>query len=394
MNQQVSEMNQNEEGVDLGQVVDFLSEHWKKAAVGAVAGAVIGVGGWAVLAKYKAETVLVNSIVSSSSSSSSSSGSEVRAINFISWRVLQKNLPILASQLESNWQALGDANWWQKNVIPTYSLSKADTKDLAAISKDLQDSEGQTILSLTVNATGGTKEKALNRLDEATRFIREGSVYLLLKGQIIGYEAKLLNSDADLQKKITDTEVELKFLRDRAHNLESLRQRFPQNVAVGSQQIVDLKDSNAKYMPISTQLVAVNTDINNAEESLKRMRDQQAQMIVLGDYVAQARTLLEKETNGLKLSDGLLQIETEMRKTANKDDVNAQQILNDIRAQIVQVQARFTKGLESGSASYVSRTRPVLPMIGGVIGGAFAGLVYALVFGLLKKLKRRVRRVA
>ena len=375
----------DEQGIDLWQVVDFLSEHWKKAALGAVAGAVIGVGGWSVLASYKAETILVNSVVSNS---------EQRAINFISWRLLQKNLPILASQMDSGWSALESASWWQKNVVPTYSLSKADTKDLAAISKDLQDSEGQTILSLTVNASGSTKEKALSRLDEATRFIREGSVYLLLKGQIIGYEAKLLNGDADLQKRITDTEVELKFLRDRARNLEGLRQRFPQNVAVGSQQIVDLKDSNAKYMPISTQLVAVNTDINNAEESLKRMRDQQAQMVVLREYVAQARPQLEKETNGLKLAEGLLQIESQMRKAADAGDMNTQQILNDIRAQVVQVQARFTKGLESGSAPYVSRPGPVLPAVGGLLGGAIAALLYAMMRMMLAKLKTRVQRLA
>lgn len=387
MNQQLSDNNQNpNEGVDLGQVVDFLSEHWKKAAVGAVAGAVIGVAGWSVLASYKAETVLVNSVVSNSNS-------EQRAINFISWRVLQKNLPILASQKESGWSALESASWWQKNVVPTYSLSKADTKDLASISKELQDSEGQTILSLTVNANGSTKEKALGRLDEVTRFIREGSVYLLLKGQIIGYEAKLLNSDADLQKRITDTEVELKFLRDRARNLESLRQRFPQNVAVASQQIVDLKDSNAKFMPISTQLVAVNTDINNAEESLKRMHEQQAQMKVLNEFVTQARSLLDKESNGLRLADGLLQIETEMRKAAKPEDIVTQQILNDIRAQVVQVQARFTKGLESGSAPYVSRPGPVLPAVGGLLGGAFAGLLYAMTRMVLAKLKSRVRRL-
>lgn len=391
MNQQLSDNNQNpNEGVDLGQVVDFLSEHWKKAAVGAVAGAVIGVAGWSVLASYKAETVLVNSVVSNSNSNSNS---EQRAINFISWRVLQKNLPILASQKESGWSALESASWWQKNVVPTYSLSKADTKDLASISKELQDSEGQTILSLTVNANGSTKEKALSRLDELTRFIREGSVYLLLKGQVIGYEAKLLNSDADLQKRITDTEVELKFLRDRARNLESLRQRFPQNVAVASQQIVDLKDSNAKFMPISTQLVAVNTDINNAEESLKRMHEQQAQMKVLNEFVTQARSLLDKESNGLRLADGLLQIETEMRKAAKPEDIVTQQILNDIRAQVVQVQARFTKGLESGSAPYVSRPGPVLPAVGGLLGGAFAGLLYAMTRMVLAKLKSRVRRL-
>jgi len=34
------------------------------------------------------------------------------------------------------YRILASDQWWQKNVIPTYGLSKADTKDLAGISKD------------------------------------------------------------------------------------------------------------------------------------------------------------------------------------------------------------------------------------------------------------------
>lgn len=375
----------NDVGIDLAQVVDFLSEHWKQAAVGAVAGALIGVGGWSMLASYKAETVLTNSNA---------------AINFISWRVLQKNLPILAAQFhetakgESVWGGLDSAAWWQKNVVPTYSLSKADAKDLVAISKELQDAEGQTILSLTITAQGSTKEKALSRLDDATRFIREGSAYLLLKNLVNGYEAKLLNSDADLQKKITDAEVELKFLRDRAQNLEALRQRFPSNVAVGGQQIVDLKDSNAKFMPISTQLVAVNTDINSTVESLKRMRDQQAQMKVLREFVVQATPLMVKESNGLKLADALLELEAAMRQQVNADDINAQQLLNEVRAEVVRIEARFTKGLEPGAAPYVSRPGPLMPVIGGLFGGAVLVLLLALGRKALHRLKPRSARVA
>ena len=388
MNQQATEPSQNEEeGIRLDEVIDFLSDHWKKAAIGAVAGAVLGVGGWSVLANYKAESVLINN----------------GAVSFMSWRALQKNLPILASQIvaakqlkpgeEAQYGRLTSAVWWQKNVVPTYSLTKADTKDLATISKDLQESGGTNILNLVVTATGSSKEAAEANVDVSTRFIKEGLAYLSIKNLINGYESQVLNVDADLQKKILDAEVELKFMRERAKNLEALRQRFPQNAAVGSQQIVDLKDSSAKYMPISTQLVAINTDINNTVESLQRMRDQMAQMTVLKGFVAQALPLVAKDTNGLVLADALLKVEADMRQQLFPEDTNGLQMLNGIEATLVGFRTSFSKSLDTDLVPQVSRPGPVAPAAGGLLGGGALVFLMALSRKVLSGLKRRTAQV-
>lgn len=388
MNQQATETSQNEEeGIRLDEVIDFLSDHWKKAAIGAVAGAVLGVGGWSVLANYKAESVLINN----------------GAVSFMSWRALQKNLPILASQIvaakqlkpgeEAQYGRLSSAVWWQKNVVPTYSLTKADTKDLATISKDLQESGGTNILNLVVTATGSSKEAAEANVDVSTRFIKEGLAYLSIKNLINGYESQVLNVDADLQKKILDAEVELKFMRERAKNLEALRQRFPQNAAVGSQQIVDLKDSSAKYMPISTQLVAINTDINNTVESLQRMRDQMAQMTVLKGFVAQALPLVAKDTNGLVLADALLKVEADMRQQLPPEDTNGLQMLNGIEATLVGFRTSFSKSLDTDLVPQVSRPGPVAPAAGGLLGGAALVFLMALSRKVLSRLKRRTAQI-
>lgn len=378
-----TDQEDQDDGITLAQVVDFLSENWKRALAGALAGAVIGVGGWSVQATYKAESVLINN----------------GALSFMSWRGLQKNLPLLAGQMVETKQAapdqlsqygkLSSAAWWQKNVVPTYSLTKTDTKDLATISKDLQESGGTNILNLVVTATGSSKEAALANVDITTRFIKQGSAYLSIKNLVNGYESQVLNTDADLQKKILDAEVDLKFMRERAKNLEALRQRFPANAAVGSQQIVDLKDSNAKYMPISTQLVAINTDINNTVEALQKMRDQSAQMTVMRDFVAAALPVVDKETNGLALADALLKIESGLRQQVAADDTNALQMLNGINATLVSLRTGFAKGLDTDLVPQVTKPGPLMPAVGGLFGGAVAILLYVLGRRALAGLKAR-----
>lgn len=369
-----------EDGISLMDIILFFQEWWKAIVIAALIGGCLGLGGWFALPGYKAEAILLNN---------------GRAIDFLSWRTLQKNLPILAAQLKENnpsdtaWSDLESASWWQKNVVPTYSLSKADTKELAGISQELQNNEGQSILSLTITIKGNSREQSLKRLDATTAFIREGSAYLLLKKQINSYESKIMNNDVDLQKKITDAEVELKYLRERAKKIEAMRQNFPANVAVNTQQVVDLKDSNAKFMPISTQLVAVNTDINTTVESLQRMRNQLSQMQLLRDFLSQAKPLLDKETNGLKLAADLLTVENELRQNIGTDDINAKQLFNEIKAGIVQIQARFTMGLELGLQPVVSRSSPFPAMAGGLFGGAILIMLYALGRKALNSLKAR-----
>lgn len=378
MNQQVSEQPVNDDdGINIGQVIEFVGAEWKRLAIGAAAGLVLGAGGWAVLSGYKAEQILVNNV---------RVGGE-GAISFLSWRGLQQNLPLLAAQLieqkkvrpedESQYRAMGSAQWWAKNVKPTYSLTKGDTKDFAALSKDLQDG-ATTILNLVVTANGSSKDAAIAHVETATQFIKQGSAYLSVKNLIANWESQTLNTEAALQKKITDTEVDLKFMRQRAANLESMRQKFPQNVTVSTQQVVDLKDSSAKYMPISIQLVAVNTEINNSNELLERMRNELAQTKVMSVFVQQAKPLIDASADGLVVIEKLLAISQVLRTSADASDVNTIQILNTIDADLVGVRTSFQRSLAADLLPQVSRSGVLQPVAGGLVGGFVVTLLYAL----------------
>lgn len=376
--------NETEENlISIFDVVSFIKSEWKRIAIAATIGAMVGATGWSFLAPYKAESVLTNN----------------GALTFISWRGYQQNLPLLAANLlETNrvrsdeveqYRQMAHAKWWQKNVLPTYSLTKADTKDLAMISKELQDSGSTNILNLVISATGTSKATAENNVEIATSFIKHGAAYLSIKNLIKGYESQVLSTDSDLQRKILDAEVELKFMRDRAKKLETLRAKFPANAAVGSQQIVDLKDSNAKFMPISTQIVAVNSDINNTTESLQRMQDQLSQINTLKAFVSESLPLLENQSDGLVLADALLEIENRMRKELALNDVNGLQMLNNIQATLVGMRTGFSKGLDNNLSPMVTRTGPALP----ILAGLFAGAIFVIMFALGQKLYARIQPV-
>lgn len=378
----------DEWSIDLLDVVNFLTTHWQQLLMGAGAGLVVALAGWFGLGKYTAETVLINNQVETVMINNQVV-SQSKAIDLIGWRSMTRSLPALAAQMvnegqvppeqENQLRSMSSNNWWSQNVKPTYALSKADTKELAALSKQMQEAGGADILNLVVLTQGKTSEEASTRAKIATDFIMQGTAYLSIKDTISSYESQVLTVSSDLQKKITDTEVELKFLRQRAEALEVLRQRFPGNTPVANQQLVDLKDSNAKFMPISTQIVAVQSDINAAQEQLQRMRDKLAQSEFMRTFVQKATEQTSRQQNGFALIDALLQITTELRRNSSTDDMNAQLVLSTMEADLVKARTFYSKGLEVRLAPSVKPPKLALPLALGLLAGGFLMLLFLLV---------------
>lgn len=362
------EMHQDSE-ISLLDIVNFLTESWKKLALAAFLGAILGFTSWSFLGSYSAEYVLLNN----------NNNNNSYALDLVSWKVLQKSLPNLAAQINEEqkapegqaqvYKALADEKFWQKNVKPSFALSKADIKDLAAVGKDL-DQASTTILNFTLDMTGSSKHAAIENVKAAANFMRTGSAYLQLRNLINSYESEIISSQAELQKQITSTEIEMSFQLQRAKNLEELYKRFPGNTSV-NQSVVDPKDSGAKYLSISTQIIAINNDINQSKENLQRYRDRLEQIAVIKSFIDKANPLVGQTFDGLALDIKLLEVEKLVRSELAKDNIKKQEPLDRLRANLYAVQARFTRGLEATTAPTSSGKKGMLKSTAGGLAAAF-----------------------
>ena len=365
--------------ISLLDIVNFLADSWKKLALAGLFGAILGFSGWFFFASYSAEYVLLNNGNNSNNS---------YALDLLSWKALQKSLPNLASQINEEhktlenqiqiYKTLADEKFWQKNVKPSFALSKADIKDLAAVGKDL-DQASTTILNFTLDTTGSSKDAAIDNVKAAANFMRTGSAYLQLRNLINGLESEVISSRAELQKQITSTEIEMSFQLQRAKNLEELYKRFPGNTSV-NQSVVDPKDSGAKYLSISTQIIAINNDINQSKENLQRYRDRLFQIAVIKAFIDKANPLVGQTFDGLALGDQLLDVEQLVRADLAKDDIKKQEVLDKIRANLFAVQARFTRGLEATTAPTSSGKKGMIKSMTGGLAAAFF-LMLAVLLG-------------
>jgi len=348
--------------ISLLDIVNFLQESWKKLAIAAVVGSVLGFGSWYFLGNYQAELVLLNN----------------GGTDLVSLRSLQKSLPNLADQIieeskvpqgqEALYRTLSNPGWWQKNLLPTYGMSKADTKDLASTAG--LESAGTSIVSLTVMAGGSSKEKALENVRGAKNFLLQGASYLAVKSLLSSQEAQLSGADADIAKKMNATQVELGYQQERLKSLETLAKRFPNESKVISQ-VVDPKDSGAKYMPISTQIIAANTDINGSKESLERLKDAQAQTAVLRAWVKQAAPLVEGSYDGLTLIKQLMQEESQLRTSLDLKDPRSLVFVDGLRSTLIGMNVRFTRSFEMNTAPTSGGKKGMIKTTAGGLAGAF-----------------------
>ena len=355
--------------ISLLDIVNFLTGAWKKLAAASILGAVLGLSGWFFLGSYNAELVLNNN----------------GGTDLVGWRSLQKSLPNLADQIideskvpqgqETLYRTLSNADWWQKNALATYGMSKADTKDLASTAG--LESAGTSIVSITLTVGGSTRDKAIENARGAKNFLLQGASYLALKSMFSAQESQLISADAGISQKINAAQVELAYQQERLKSLETLAKRFPGEQRTVSQ-VVDPKDSGAKYLPISTQIIAANTDINGSKEALERLKDAQTQMAVLRTWVKQVAPLMSSSYDGIALTRQLLEQESQLRATLNPSDPKSLAFVDDLRSKLLANDVRFSKGFEMNTAPTASKKGMIKSTAGGLVAAFFLMLLALL----------------
>ena len=142
--------------------------------------------------------------------------------------------------------------------------------------------------------------------------------------------------------------------------------------------MIDPKESGAKYMPIGTQIIAANTDINNSMESLERLKSAQSQMGVLRSWVMQVAPLINASYDGIALTKQLLEQEARLRATLNPSDPKSLIFVNDLRSNLLAIDIRYSKDFEMSTSPTVNKKGMIKSTVGGLAGLLFFMLIVLL----------------
>lgn len=369
-----SEVNHDELSISLIDVLQFLRRYYKTILSVGAAGLVCAIVGTFLLGNYTATVSLQN----------------LSGIDIPSLKYLQAALPKLEQENQEKQKAkestyLASERFWEKNVKPIILIGKADGKDL--LDPSSLKSAGSNIASLQFTAKGPSEAIAETRIDEMTKAFINGAAYIGLRDLLRSYELKVIVADSNLNKKIGSAEVELVYVERRIQNLMLLKNQYP-SVLTAPLQVVDAKDSGAKYLPISTQIVAATTDANNLKESLARYQDEENQLPIYTQFVEKAKPLIENGRKDGNLLDSLLEVTNHIDQ---RTQMPVQKIaIEDIRVALTSIQTNKAYGLRQAGTIAI-KPPPYLKNIAiGLLAGLFLGLVFALCLTVLRQYQSKV----
>ena len=253
--------------ISIYDIVEPLVRQWKTVLSATILGLLLGIFGW-WFKGYEAELNLV----------------PVAPLDFVEWRKITAGLPALAEKRVSDTQSdpaksdlyemLSKPEWWLKNVSPKYKYSKSDIKELAAISQEAQESGATIIESVAFRVMDVDGSSAAKKVRDVAAYVSEGGLLLSLKSALERDELRERQLAYSLSSKTANERLELTYLNSRADALDKLLLKYPEKPGASTQTVLYPKDNSSKYLPLSTQLVAVKIEINGIIESLERSRDQ------------------------------------------------------------------------------------------------------------------------
>ncbi len=362
--------------INFWELFESIVSYWKIVVVGGIVGVLLATGLYSI-SSYTAKANVMNNM----------------AIDYITARNLKIILPVLAAKILNNeniknpnelkeLRKLSNDLWWEKGFLPTYAISKTDSKEFIPQSTDLRELGATKILSFSVSSSAKTREEAIANVQLDARFFQTGATYFALKTRLIQYESVSINEKALYDKNRSDIDIALVNLKNRELD-------FKQLISIHKEELIDksavqlLSGAGAgagagvnKFLPLKIQLIAIQTDIFTQNEQIAMLEGYIFENSYLGSFVKKAMPLVDSQLNGIQSAEALLKILNEDRNKLDPKDINTLRKINDISNDIVQILTSYRYGLTLNIPTKAVKSRSLIKL---VFIGAFMGFFIALI---------------
>lgn len=405
-------MNENIQ-ISLYDVVKFLMNRWKLYLVGFFLGALVAVSFAYLNSSYTASIFLNISRSFETNENFEANGIKHEApFDLIAWRATQKKLVELMQELASSDRsqgkkpayidALASAGWWPQHVVPIKVLTTDEAKELLGINsmiignnKPSEDApllkslgrviaEATRISALQLSQTAKTADIAISRVEETADVIISALALLRYHAFIDALRAQAIGLETKASSELGAFSLKLSVLERQRERLIRLNQEYPNS----SGQWMGVVDKDmSKYLPIPTQLIAINLDIDQIKEQMSAVKLEQEQNAINREFAKEAARVLHKEYSNRAAGEQILNLENTMRIGLKPGDVHQLIALDRIRAQLLKIISINESQIKEAPA-FISKAPT--PLKAG-IKGAGLGLALALLLSVLMLLFQNSR---
>ncbi len=295
---------------------------------------------------------------------------------------------------------LSSPTFWKKHIIPIFVISKEDVKNLAlpgfAGARRNGSISGQTegdplsnastsVIGLSINLDGPSREIAQKNTQRATDFIVDGAAFIYCEGLIKSYNSELEMGLAGTNRDIAKAKVDLVYQEKWIKHLNKMADLHPKTLKEAGS-VVQL-GNKIELMSLETQIVVAENDVERTKDNLSRLRDRQVELETLGQFVKRATPLLKDNTNGRVAIDYFLDIIREFKNTAPPEEHVNFAALGRIETDVTAIKVRFNQGFSEGKIT-VGRSL-MKPTLIGLAGGGFLAFMIAIGHRLLRRYREQ-----
>ena len=228
---------------------------------------------------------------------------------------LKLSLPRLVQEVANvNDSRLGSEDLWHSAITAIPLIKKSDTKNFN--DPTFLKSMGSRIYAIEVIGIADTKQLAAERVQEIYSFFMNGAIFIDLRDLVYKYLDIINTANITLNNKTQILELENFYLNERIKKLTELKKQYSSD---GSSQIINSKDIEAKYLPISAQIIAATINQFDNNELLLKYKREAAQIRLYSLFVEKAKLLMGTSFNDPKLIANLFDIVAKLSKETDID---------------------------------------------------------------------------
>jgi len=361
--------------ISLLDIVVFIKESYKKAALLALSGSICAFIFTFALGQYTASVTLLN----------------YAELDIPRIKYLQASLPKLSQEelTKGSFNSFGSEGLWKSAIKVKSLVGKSDAKDL--IDPASLKSDRFNIYAIELIDKANAKQLAEERIQEIRNYFIYGTVFIDLRDLVRRYELKVTTTNTKLAINILNAEVEMAYIERRIKNLNELKRQYPTMIASqnNSMQLIDTKDSAAKYLPVLTQIIAATADQNNQLELLQRYKEEGAQMRIYNSFVEKAKPFMDTGFKDPKLLANLMGIVDEAKKEVN---TNYEKVtLSAIEGDLKKIMAFKLYGLPQVGSIGITGPAYLKNIAIGLFSGAMMGILFVLGLRVSQRLRAEMK---
>lgn len=212
-----------------------------------------------------------------------------------------------------------------KMVVPVYTFTKLDAKELMAQPKD----GSNNVIGLRINYQTNIPENAQRMVGLLGQYSMDTIVYMIYSDALRFKHSEMTSKITWLDNDIIASKAKLAECRRRGDALKVIVARYPASANHAAGMMV-VTDENSHYLSPVTHLMSTEVEAANANEDIAKAGRAKQQSLLLLEYYDHAKSLLDTNKSGEAILRGLEPVKESVFKGKDLNDELIREVYNAI----------------------------------------------------------------